>query len=171
MISETARRVQPWYRDRGVQASVALTVGVWGFNEFWADSAKDQLSGLLAAAPVLAAVLVQRASRVLIATGVALAAFYALRLYQRTMHNRLPDGVESREISLRDGVVLAPLVACIVALALWPGVILDRGEASVDQNVGAVTALATDCGTHSNATVEPSEASVSARLPVRAWIC
>ncbi|HEX5018246.1 MAG TPA: PP2C family protein-serine/threonine phosphatase [Actinomycetes bacterium] len=76
MISETARRVQPWYRDRGVQASIALTAGVWGFNEFWADSAKDQLSGLLAAAPVLAAVLVQRASRVLIATGVALAAFF-----------------------------------------------------------------------------------------------
>ena len=36
------------------------------------------------------------------AIGVALAAFYALRLYQRTMHNRLPEGVESREISLRD---------------------------------------------------------------------
>ena len=31
--------------------------------------------------------------------GVALAAFYALRLYQRTMHNRLPEGVESREIA------------------------------------------------------------------------
>ena len=63
------------------------------------------------------------------AIGVALAAFYALRLYQRTMHNRLPEGVESREISLRDGLVLAPLVACIVALALWPGLILERGEA------------------------------------------
>ena len=25
-----------------------------------------------------------------------LAAFYAIRLYQRTMHNRLPEGVESR---------------------------------------------------------------------------
>ena len=34
------------------------------------------------------------------AIGVALAAFYAIRLYQRTMHNRLPEGVESREISL-----------------------------------------------------------------------
>ena len=53
--------------------------------------------------------------------GVALAAFYALRLYQRTMHNRLPEGVESREISLRERLVLAPLVACIVALALYPG--------------------------------------------------
>ena len=53
--------------------------------------------------------------------GIAFAAFYAIRLYQRTMHNRLPEGVESREISWRDALVLAPLVACIVALALYPG--------------------------------------------------
>ncbi|MGH2980934.1 MAG: complex I subunit 4 family protein, partial [Solirubrobacterales bacterium] len=38
--------------------------------------------------------------------GVVLAAYYALRLYQRTMHNRLREGLESREISLRDGAVL-----------------------------------------------------------------
>jgi NADH-quinone oxidoreductase subunit M len=65
--------------------------------------------------------------------GIAFAAFYAIRLYQRTMHNRLPDGVESREISLRDGFVIAPLVACIVALALYPGLILERGQDSVEQ--------------------------------------
>lgn len=64
--------------------------------------------------------------------GVALAAFYALRLYQRTMHNRKPADVASREISLREALVVAPLVACIVALALWPGMILERGEASVE---------------------------------------
>jgi NADH-quinone oxidoreductase subunit M len=69
---------------------------------------------------------------------VTLAAFYALRLFQRTMHNRLPDGVESRELSLRDGAVLAPLVACIVALALWPGLILERGEASVGESLSAL---------------------------------
>jgi NADH-quinone oxidoreductase subunit M len=82
------------------------------------------------------------------AIGVVLAAFYALRLYQRTMHNRLPEGAESREISLRDGVVLAPLVACIVALALWPGLILDRGEASVEQNVSAVVDRGSEGRTH-----------------------
>ena len=72
------------------------------------------------------------------AIGVALAAFYALRLYQRTMHNRLPEGAESREISRRDSLVLTPLVACIVALALWPGLILERGEASVEDKIAAV---------------------------------
>ena len=49
------------------------------------------------------------------------------------MHNRLPEGAESREIGLRDGLVLAPLVAAIVALALYPGLILERGETSVDR--------------------------------------
>jgi NADH-quinone oxidoreductase subunit M len=67
------------------------------------------------------------------AIGIALAAYYALRLYQRTMHGRLPEGVVSREISLREALVLVPLVACIVALALHPGLILDSGEASVEQ--------------------------------------
>ena len=33
-------------------------------------------------------------------SGVAMSAYYALRLYQRTMHNRKPDGVASREIGL-----------------------------------------------------------------------
>ncbi len=70
--------------------------------------------------------------------GVALAAFYALRLFQRTMHNRLPAGVTSREISLRDGLVLGPLVAVIIGLALYPGLVLERGEASVQDKVGAV---------------------------------
>jgi NADH-quinone oxidoreductase subunit M len=65
--------------------------------------------------------------------GIALAAFYAIRLFQQTMHNRLVSGVESREISLPDAAVLAPLVACIVALALYPGLILDAGQESVQQ--------------------------------------
>ena len=68
--------------------------------------------------------------------GVAFAAFYAIRLYQRTMHNRLPEGIESREITWREGLVIAPLVACIVALALYPGLILERGERSVESALG-----------------------------------
>jgi NADH-quinone oxidoreductase subunit M len=70
--------------------------------------------------------------------GVVLAAFYAIRLFQRTMHNQLAPDVESREISLRDAAVLVPLVACIVALALHPGVILTRAQTAVEDKVGAV---------------------------------
>jgi NADH-quinone oxidoreductase subunit M len=65
------------------------------------------------------------------AIGIALAAYYALRLYQQAMHNRKPDGIESREIGLLEGGIVGGLVACIVALALWPGLILHRADNSV----------------------------------------
>jgi NADH-quinone oxidoreductase subunit M len=65
------------------------------------------------------------------AIGVALAAYYAIRLFQRTMHDRLPEGIESREISLRDAAVLVPVVACIVGLAVYPGLITSRADNSV----------------------------------------
>jgi NADH-quinone oxidoreductase subunit M len=71
------------------------------------------------------------------AIGVVLAAFYAIRLFQRTMHNRKPAGIESREIGLRDALVVAPLAACIVALALYPGLILGRTDAAVKDKIAA----------------------------------
>ena len=70
--------------------------------------------------------------------GIALAAFYALRMYQRTMHNRLPAGMVSREITLREGAVLVPLVGCIVALAFYPGLITTRGEVSVERSLASL---------------------------------
>jgi NADH-quinone oxidoreductase subunit M len=71
-------------------------------------------------------------------SGVAMSAYYALRLYQRTMHNRRPEGIASREIGLRDGLVLAPLVLCIVGLALYPQLILQRTDPSVQARIGAL---------------------------------
>jgi NADH-quinone oxidoreductase subunit M len=70
--------------------------------------------------------------------GIALAAYYALRLYQHAMHDRKPEGVDSREVGLLDGMVIAALVACIVALALWPGLILHRAEDSVSEQLSSV---------------------------------
>ena len=72
-------------------------------------------------------------------SGVAMSAYYALRLYQRTMHNRQPDGIASREIGWRDGIVLAPLVLCILGLALYPQLILHRTDPTVQQTVAGVT--------------------------------
>ena len=68
-------------------------------------------------------------------SGVAMSAYYALRLYQRTMHNRKPQTFESREIGLRDGLVLVPLVLCILGLALYPQLILERTNVSVQASV------------------------------------
>jgi NADH-quinone oxidoreductase subunit M len=63
--------------------------------------------------------------------GIALAAYYAIRLYQATMQNRKPDGIESREVGLMRGVILSGLVACILGIALWPGLVLHRADRSV----------------------------------------
>jgi NADH-quinone oxidoreductase subunit M len=75
--------------------------------------------------------------------GVAMSAYYALRLYQHAMHNRPAsqqnNGVASREIGWRDGIVLAPLVLCILGLALYPQLILHRTAPTVQQTVASVT--------------------------------
>jgi NADH-quinone oxidoreductase subunit M len=73
----------------------------------------------------------------LASVGIALAAYYALRLFQAAMHNRKPEGFESHEVGWGQGGVIAALTACIVALALWPGLILDRAEDSVDEQLAA----------------------------------
>jgi len=64
-------------------------------------------------------------------SGVVMASVYALRLFIRAMHNRVGSGVQSHEISLRDGAILVPLVAVIVLLALDPQLALQRSERSV----------------------------------------
>ena len=71
------------------------------------------------------------------AIGIALAAYYALRLYQHAMHNRKPDGIESREVGWLQGGVIAGLVACIVALAFYPGLILHRADHAVSTQTSA----------------------------------
>ena len=73
----------------------------------------------------------------LAAAGIVMAAYYALRLYQHAMHNRKPEGISSREVSLGEGAVVGALVACIVAIALYPGLILHSGESSTAASVNA----------------------------------
>jgi NADH-quinone oxidoreductase subunit M len=63
-------------------------------------------------------------------TGVVLASVYTLRLFIRAMHNRLGPHVGSREIAVTDALV-APLVAVIIAIALYPQVALSRSERDV----------------------------------------
>ena len=67
--------------------------------------------------------------------GVVLAAVYMIRLYQRSMHNPLAKNATSREISVADTAVLAPLVAVIIFLALYPQFVLERSEDSVTPQV------------------------------------
>jgi NADH-quinone oxidoreductase subunit M len=75
-------------------------------------------------------------------TGVALASVYTLRLFIRAMHNRVGPRVTSRDISFTDALVVAPLVALIVALALYPQVALHKSEGSVKASIRDAKALA-----------------------------
>lgn len=72
-------------------------------------------------------------------SGVALAAYYALRMYQRTMHNPLPDGADDREISLRDGLIVVPMLLVVVILAFAPQIVLSDTAVAVEQAVAAFT--------------------------------
>jgi NADH-quinone oxidoreductase subunit M len=75
-------------------------------------------------------------------TGVVMASVYALRLFIRAMHNRVGEQVSSREMTLKDGLVLVPVLAVILFLALYPQGALKRSESSVTGSVAAAhTAL------------------------------
>src|SRR4051812_7521942 len=68
-------------------------------------------------------------------TGVALAAVYSLRMYIRTMHNRVGEKVTSRELAFAEGLVIAPLVLVIVALSVYPQIALDRSQRSATRAI------------------------------------
>jgi NADH-quinone oxidoreductase subunit M len=73
-------------------------------------------------------------------TGVVLASVYALRLFIRAMHNRVGKDVQSRDIGLRDGIVLVPVIAVILFMALYPQLALHRSESSVKAAVASAHA-------------------------------
>jgi NADH-quinone oxidoreductase subunit M len=60
--------------------------------------------------------------------GVALAAVYMIRLYQGTMHGRTGPAVESREIDGVNLAAIAPFVAIVIALGVYPHFVVDRTE-------------------------------------------
>jgi NADH-quinone oxidoreductase subunit M len=74
--------------------------------------------------------------------GIVMASVYALRLFIRTMHERQRAAVASYDLPVRDGLIVVPLVVVIVALALYPQLALQRGEASVRAAVAPARELA-----------------------------
>src|SRR5262249_24672935 len=70
--------------------------------------------------------------------GVILASVYALRMYIRSMHNRVGPRVTWFDITLRDGLVLVPLVLCIIAFAVYPQRAIESGETAVKATVAGV---------------------------------
>jgi NADH-quinone oxidoreductase subunit M len=73
-------------------------------------------------------------------SGVVMASVYALRLFIRAMHNRVGPKVDSRDITLRDGAVLVPLVLVIVFMAIYPQLALRRSEGATTAAVASAQA-------------------------------
>jgi NADH-quinone oxidoreductase subunit M len=76
-------------------------------------------------------------------SGVVMASVYALRVFIRAMHNRVGPGVKSRDLTRTDALVLIPLLAVIVFLALYPQGALRRSESSASASVAAAHAALT----------------------------
>jgi NADH-quinone oxidoreductase subunit M len=74
--------------------------------------------------------------------GVVLASVYMIRVFQRTMHNRTGPKVVSREIDGLNLAAVAPLVAVIVALGLYPSFVVERTERSTVGQIQAAKQLA-----------------------------
>ncbi len=68
------------------------------------------------------------------ATGVIFAAAYLLWALQRIIYNKLdnPENEKLADLSVREYVVLGPLLACILWIGLYPAPFLSRIEASVE---------------------------------------
>jgi NADH-quinone oxidoreductase subunit M len=75
-------------------------------------------------------------------SGAVLASVYALRMYIRSMHNRQGPAVTSFEMSLRDALVIVPLVLAILAFALFPQRAIDSGETAAQGASRAATGAA-----------------------------
>jgi NADH-quinone oxidoreductase subunit M len=72
---------------------------------------------------------------VVASVGAILAAVYMIRVFQRTMHNPPGPKVTSREIGRIDLAAVAPLVAVIVALGLYPQFVVHRTEKATTASI------------------------------------
>jgi NADH:ubiquinone oxidoreductase subunit 4 (subunit M) len=68
------------------------------------------------------------------AVAIVLAAMYMLRLISAVLHVRPGRAVTEAALDLRPAelMVVVPLVACLLALSVWPAGITDRSFGSTD---------------------------------------
>jgi NADH-quinone oxidoreductase subunit M len=69
---------------------------------------------------------------VVASVGVALAAVYMIRVFQKSMHNRVADGVEPAEMDRLGFVAIVPVTLVVVALGVYPQLVLDRTEGAFE---------------------------------------
>jgi NADH-quinone oxidoreductase subunit M len=128
---------------RGLQRRVPLLAGVFTVVML-ASIGVPGLNGFVGEFLILAGTFLTHRWWAVAATGgVVLAAVYLLWAYQQAFHGkpRLEAGAV-RDLSLREGLVLAPLVILIVLLGVFPGPLLNRIGPSVTRVVAHVETVA-----------------------------
>lgn len=76
---------------------------------------------------------------IIAAIGVILAALYLLWAYQRVFHGEPnEENAKFPELRWSEGLVLAPLLVLIVFIGLYPKIIVDRTEPSVDKVIAQI---------------------------------
>ncbi len=89
--------------------------------------------------------------------GVVLAAVYLLWAYQQVFHGRVAaENSRLKEMTWREGAIMAPLVILIVLIGVYPRPVLDRIGPSVNQLVAHVSQ---NSGQHEPAVAAPGESS------------
>jgi NADH-quinone oxidoreductase subunit M len=73
--------------------------------------------------------------------GIVGAAYYALRLFISTMHNRLRPGFESLDIRWSEAVAIVPLLGVILVLAFYPQFGLRRSEPTLKSSIAGVQSV------------------------------
>jgi NADH-quinone oxidoreductase subunit M len=98
--------------------------------------------------------------------GIIYAAVYMLRLYQRTMNGPVQGGrgVEA-ELRARDYVVLLPLVAVMLLIALWPRGLVDATTPSIERALAPAQVAAGRPAHQIHATVTPNPPEDALPLP------
>jgi NADH-quinone oxidoreductase subunit M len=128
---------------RGLQRRVPVLAGVFTLVML-ASIGVPGLNGFVGEFLILAGTFLTHRWWAVVATGgVILAAIYLLWAYQQAFHGipKLEPGA-IRDLTLRESLVLAPLVILIVLLGVFPGPLLNRIGPSVSQVVTHVEVVA-----------------------------
>jgi NADH-quinone oxidoreductase subunit M len=78
--------------------------------------------------------------------GIVLASVYMIRFYQRAMHNRPGPRVQSYDLRPLGVATIAPLVAVVVALGVYPQFVLSRTDRTTRANIAEARQLAGNAG-------------------------
>jgi NADH-quinone oxidoreductase subunit M len=128
---------------RGIQHKAPVLAGVFTLT-MMASIGVPGLNGFVGEFLILSGTFLTHRWWAVVATaGVVIAAIYLLWAYQQVFHGT-PGEAEAnfKEITWKEGLFMAPLVAVIVFLGVYPGPVLNRITPSVDRLVAHIEKVA-----------------------------